>query len=147
MKEEMQKMAPVEELDWDSGIEADAGSNEKFIPPVGEYGFKVTEFEKTFSKAGNRMAKLTLELDESGRHYRVTDYIVLTQPWKCAQFFESLGFKKKGESLARMPWDKVLEAEGHVLLKHELYDGKEYVKVDAYVEKKYEADGPLPFEL
>lgn len=136
------------ELDWDSGIEANVGEekSENWIPPVGEYGFTVIEFEKTFSKAGRKMAKLTLELDEDGRGWRITDYIVLTQAWKCAQFFESLGLKQKGVALARMPWEQVLNAEGRVKIMHEPYNGKDYCKVDRYVigEAKEE---DVPFEF
>lgn len=130
MSEEEKKI--VEEQDWDSGLEAEYGDNN--IPPVGEYGFQVIEFEKTFSKKGSKMAKLTIQLDkENGQNWKVTDYIVLTQAWKCAQFFEALGLKKKGEPLDRMPWEKVLGASGRVKIKHELYNAEEYCKVDKYL--------------
>ena len=122
------------EMDWDSGIAADVGS-EANLPPEGEYGFTVTEFEKTQSKAGKKMAKVTLELDKSGQFWKVNDFLVLqdNMAWKLAQFFECLGLKKKGEPLTTMPWDKVLNESGRVKIKHELYDGKEYCKVDRYV--------------
>ena len=136
------------ELDWDSGIDANVGmeKDENWIPPVGEYGFTVIEFEKTFSKAGRKMAKLTLELDEDGSNWKITDYIVLTQAWKCAQFFESLGMKKKGTALARMPWDKVLNAQGRVKIMHEPYNGKDYCKVDRYVVGEAKEED-IPFEF
>lgn len=144
------------ELDWDSGIEANVGEekNENWIPPVGEYGFTIIEFEKTFSKAGRKMAKLTLELDDDAHNWKVTDYIVLTQAWKCAQFFECLGLKQKGVALERMPWDKV-ENElgsigGRVQIMHDPYNGKNYCKVDRYVLAKDiegDSDGVLPFEF
>lgn len=84
------------ELDWDSGLPAVVSESmpENYIPEEGEYGFTVRDMEKTFSKAGNKMAKLSIVLDDQ-YHYKVTDYIVLTQAWKCAQFFEALGFKKR----------------------------------------------------
>lgn len=121
------------EMDWDSGISADVG--EANLPPVGEYGFTVTEFEKTVSKAGKKMAKVTLELDKSGQFWKVNDFLVLqdSMAWKLAQFFECLGLKKKGEPLTSMPWDKVLNESGRVKIKHETYDGKEYCKVERYV--------------
>lgn len=159
MSEEEKKI--VEEQDWDSGLEAEYGDNN--IPPVGEYGFQVIEFEKTTSKKGSKMAKLTIQLDkENGQNWKVTDYIVLTQAWKCAQFFEALSLKKKGEALDRMPWDKVLGASGRVKIKHELYNAEEYCKVDKYLiseaaqaptapkkntSKKKSDDGDLPFEV
>ena len=159
MSEEEKKI--VEEQDWDSGLEAEYCDNN--IPPVGEYGFQVIEFEKTTSKKGSKMAKLTIQLDkENGQNWKVTDYIVLTQAWKCAQFFEALSLKKKGEPLDRMPWDKVLGASGRVKIKHELYNGEEYCKVDRYLiseaaqaptapakkaSKKKSDEGDLPFEV
>lgn len=159
MSEEEKKI--VEEQDWDSGLEAEYNDNN--IPPVGEYGFQVIEFEKTTSKKGSKMAKLTIQLDkENGQNWKVTDYIVLTQAWKCAQFFEALSLKKKGEPLDRMPWDKVLGASGRVKIKHELYNGEEYCKVDRYLiseaaqaptapakkaNKKKSDEGDLPFEV
>ena len=138
------------ELDWDSGIEADVGNdNENYIPPEGVYGFTVQEFEKTFSKSNKKMAKLSLELDSSAHNWKVMDYIVLTQQWKLAQFFETLGLKQKGVALVRMPWDKVVGASGHVQIIHEEYNGKVYCKVDRYTIKDIEgeSEGVLPFEL
>ena len=75
------------EMDWDSPIEADVGNTN--LPPVGEYGFTVISLEKTFSSSGNRMAKVTLELDQSGQFWKVYDNLVLTDKtaWKLAQFF------------------------------------------------------------
>lgn len=153
MADEIRNENEVEELDWDSGIDADAGS-EFTMPPAGEYGFTVTEFEKMFSRSGKRMARLTLELDAAGNHCRVNDYIVLTQAWKLAKFFESLGFKKKGVPLAKMPWNQVVGACGKVKIMYEPYNGKEYVKVDKYIPledtKKTETtvqEDNLPFDL
>ena len=142
------------EMDWDSGISAEASSGEFNLPPVGEYGFTVVDFEKTFSKTGNKMAKITLELDEAGQFWKVTDFLVLTDSmaWKLATFFETLGLKKKGEPLDRMPWDKVLNETGRVKIKHETYNDKEYCKVDRYVvtdgaqAPKAPAD-EMPFEI
>ena len=65
MADEIKKTENAAEMDWDSPIEADVGSTN--LPPIGEYGFTVTELEKTFSSSGNRMAKVTLELDKSGQ--------------------------------------------------------------------------------
>mgnify|MGYP002521577100 CR=1 FL=1 len=123
------------EMDWDSPISAEASKGEFNLPPIGEYGFRVIEFEKTLSKAGKKMAKLTLELDEAGQFWKVYDYLVLStnMEWKLATFFESLGLKKKGEPLTKMPWDKVLGASGKVKIKHETYDGKESCKVERYI--------------
>lgn len=141
----------VNELDWDSGIPAETGKPENYIPEEGEYGFTVTEWEKTFSKAGNKMAKLTITLEDQ-YHYKVTDYIVLTQAWKCAQFFEALGFKKKGVALPRMPWDQIVGVPGKIAIRHEEYDGKVYCKVGEYICKEDEdpiadTDDITPFDF
>jgi hypothetical protein len=79
------------EMDWDSGISAEAGQAN--LPPEGEYGFTVTELEKTVSKSGKKMAKITLELDREAQFWKVNDYLVLQEnmAWKLAQFFECLG--------------------------------------------------------
>lgn len=133
MADEIKKTENAAEMDWDSPIEADVGSTN--LPPIGEYGFTVTELEKTFSSSGNRMAKVTLELDKSGQFWKLNDNLVLTDKtaWKLAQFFECLGLKKKGEKLEKMPWDKVINETGRVKIKHETYNGKEYCKVDQYL--------------
>ena len=133
MADEIKKVENAAEMDWDSGISAEVG--ESNLPPIGEYGFTITEFEKTVSKAGKKMAKITIELDEAGQFWKVTDFLVLqdSMAWKLAQFFESLGLKKKGEPLTVMPWDKVLNETGRVKIKHEVYEGKEYCKVDRYI--------------
>lgn len=142
------------EMDWDSGISAEASSGEFNLPPVGEYGFTVVGFEKTISKAGKKMAAVTLQLDESAQYWKVYDYLVLTanMEWKLATFFESLGLKKKGEPLTSMPWDKVLNETGRVRIKHEKYEDKESCKVDRYLasEASKAPDKPLgdmPFEV
>ena len=134
-KNEIQTEIQNTEMDWDSGISADVGTGEMNLPPVGEYGFKVIEFEKTLSKAGKKMAKIVIELDKEGQFWKVYDYLVLSDSmaWKLATFFESLSLKKKGEPLAKMPWDDVLGKTGRVKIKHETFDGKESCKVDRYL--------------
>lgn len=131
MSDEMKNM----DMDWDSPISAEASKNEFNLPPVGEYGFTVDSFEKTFSKAGKKMAKVVLKLDKDAQYFHVYDYLVLTEnmAWKLAQFFECLSLKKKGEPLDHMPWDKILGASGRVKIKHEEYNGTESCKVDRYI--------------
>ena len=133
MAEDIKKTENAAEMDWDSGISAEAGQAN--LPPVGEYGFTVVELEKTLSKTGKKMAKVVLELDREAQFWKITDYLVLQEnmAWKLAQFFESLGLKKKGEPLTSMPWDKVLNETGRVKIKHETYEGNENCKVDRYI--------------
>ena len=136
----------VKELGWDDGITADAGAKEFTIPPVGEYNFVVTNLEKTTSKSGHRMAKVTLALDVNGQAYPRFDYLTLidTQLWKLATFFESLGLKQKGVDLPRMPWDKVLGAQGRCKIKHEEYNGNTSVKIERYIAKQDTLAGAAP---
>lgn len=139
------------ELDWDSGLPAVVDTMpENYMPDEGTYGFTIKEWEKTFSKAGNKMAKLTIILNDK-YGYKVTDYIVLTQAWKCSQFFESLGFKKKGVALPRMPWDQIVGAKGTLTIKLEEYGDKIYCKVGEYVcneeEPSADTNDLPPFEL
>lgn len=134
----------VTEMGWDSGISAEAGANE--LPAVGEYNFTIVNFEKTFSKSGKPMAKIELALDVNGQAYPRTDYLVLASnmEWKLATFFESLGLKKKGEALTKMPWDKVLGASGRCKLKHEEYNGNMVGRINGYIPKENTAAGQAP---
>lgn len=152
-------------MDWNSGISANASQSGDFeAPAIGEYGFTIVSFEKTLSKAGNKMAKVCLELDESGKRCRIYDYLVLQEQflWKLAAFFECLGLKERDAELTHMPWDKVMGATGRCRIKHEEWDGRTVAKLDRYVwtdrkvqnddkvvEEATEADseGSLPFEI
>lgn len=145
-------------LDWDCGIGADVQTGTVGTPPVGDYNFTVTNFEKTISKSGNKMAKLTLALDVSGQVYLRDVYLVLTSSalWKLAQFFECVGLKKKGVDLPQIPWGKVLGSEGRCHLIHEEYNGSQVGRVDNFLEKPLSAsktkaasidDDDMPFEL
>ena len=148
-----------QDLDWDCGIGADVHTGSIELPPVGNYDFTVTNFEKTISKSGNKMAKLTLALDVNGQVYLRDVYLVLTTNalWKIATFLESVGLKKKGVDLPQIPWGKVLGSEGRCSLIHEEYNGSQVGRVDVFLEKKpTEAskaktapidDDDMPFEL
>ena len=148
-----------QDLDWDSGIGADIQTGSIELPPVGDYDFTVTNFEKTFSKSGNKMAKLTLALDVNGQVYLRDVYLVLTSSvlWKIATFLECVGLKKKGVDLPQIPWSKVLGSEGRCSLIHEEYNGSQVGRVDKFLEKKPAKDSKvkaasiddddMPFEL
>jgi len=148
-----------QELDWDCGIGADVQTGRIKLPPVGDYDFTVTNFEKTISKSGNKMAKLTLALDVNGQVYLRDVYLVLTTNalWKIAEFLECVGLKKKGVDLPQIPWDKVLGSEGRCSLIHEERNGSQVGSVNMFLEKKpTEAsksktapidDDDMPFEL
>lgn len=131
--EEKEKKIMTEEMNWDSGLSATAP--EMKLPPVGEYGFTIVEFEKTKSSTGKPMAKIKIKLDEDGWFYRIYDNLVITKTaeWKLIQFFECIGLKEPGEVLEKMPWDKIVGAKGRVAIKHEIYNGNENCKVDYYI--------------
>lgn len=134
-KEEIKNTENMD-LDWDDGISAEAGEGEyPAVLPVGEYDFRIIDWEKTFSKSGKNMAKLTLGITYKDFEYKVWDYLVLSSnmAWKLATFFESLGLKKKGTELKKMPWNKVAGAHGRVKIKHEEYNGQPSAKVDKYI--------------
>ena len=154
-KEDIKKVEEIQEMDWDDGIEAEVSTGEFSILPIGEYDFEVADLEKTYSKAGNKMAKITMDIIYDGHKYKVFDNIVLmsNMKWKIAQFFECLGLKKKGTELKSMPWNQVVEKTGRVRIKHEDYNGKTSAKVDTYIvtaasrASSAPEDGSLPFEV
>ena len=155
MADENNKMVENMDLDWDDGISAKAGEGEfPGVLPIGEYDFRVVDFEKAFSKAGKRMAKVTLGIFYKDFEYKVWDYMTLTSnmAWKLASFFETLGLKKKGTELKKMPWDQILGKTGRVKIKHEQYNGNDSAKVDRYIvtvasQAPTAPDGSLPFEV
>jgi len=148
-----------QDLDWDCGISADVKTGSVETPPVGDYDFTVTNFEKTISKTGKKTAKLTLALDVNGQVYLRDVYLVLTTNalWKIATFLECVGLKKKGVDIPQIPWGKVLGSEGRCHLIHEEYNGSQVGCVAQFLEKKSTVaskaktapvdDDDMPFEL
>ena len=141
-------------LDWDSGLDF-VEEKEYSILPVGEYEFTVVNLEKTYSKAGSPMGVITLDIiTDLGQHSTVKDYLVISESmaWKLSSFFQCVGLQKKGEVLKKMPWNKVVGAEGRVSIKHETYNDKESAKVNKYLSptvktKVEDTDSELPFEI
>ena len=141
-------------LDWDSGLDF-VEEKEYSILPVGEYEFTVVNLEKTYSKAGSPMGIVTLDIiTDQGQHSTVKDYLVISESmaWKLSSFFQCVSLQKKGEALKKMPWNKVVGAEGRVSIKHELYNEKESTKVNKYLSpvaksKVEDTDSELPFEI
>ena len=142
------------DLDWDNGLDF-VEEKEYSILPVGEYEFIVVNLEKTYSKAGSPMGVITLDIiTDQGQHSTVKDYLVISESvaWKLSQFFQCVGLQKKGEALKKMPWNKVVGAEGRVSIIHESFNDKESAKVNKYlsptVTPKVEDTGSdLPFEI
>lgn len=120
-------------LSWNSGLTAQAHDDYQ-APPIGEYVFKIVKLDKTYSKSGDPMAKLQLQLEAPGNP-TVFDYLVLRESlaWKLCSFFVSVGLMEPGEDLAKMPWDEVEGARGRCKIKHEEYNGKVQPKIDQYL--------------
>ena len=141
-------------LDWDSGLDF-VEEKEYSILPIGEYEFTVVNLEKTYSKAGSSMGVITLDIiTDQGQHSTVKDYLVLSEPmaWKLSQFFHCVGLQKKGETLKKMPWNKVVGAEGRVSIKHDTFNDRESAKVNKYLSpmakpKVEDTGSDLPFEI
>lgn len=144
-----------EYMNWDDGLEP-AEEKTYVTAPEGEYEFMITKFEKAVSKAGNNMAVLTISLvnDSSEEEYSlITDRITLSpkMQWKLCQFFECLGLMTHGEALGKMPWSKVLGAEGRAVIKHDEYNGVKRAVIDKYLPpvakpKKKAKPAPAPVE-
>lgn len=124
-------------LDWDSALPAEPEQAEFTLPDAGDYDFTVESLEKTFSKSNKKMAKIVITIN-NGWHVYDNLVLISSMSWKIAQFFESVGLKKKGEPLSTMPWDAVVGLTGRCKIKHEIYNGKENCKVDRY----YPSDNP-----
>ena len=141
-------------LDWDSGLDF-IEEKEYSVLPVGEYEFIVVNLEKTYSKTGSPMGVITLDIiTDQGQHSTVKDYLVISESmaWKLSSFFQCVGLQKKGEVLKKMPWNKVVGAEGRVSIKHETFNDKESAKVNKYLSptvtpKVEDTDFELPFEI
>lgn len=126
----------MSDLGWGAKLPAEAEQREFQVPPVGEYNFMVVSVEKTYSSAGNSMAKVRLDLQ--GADGSVFDNLVLTDNmiWKLNSFFESIGIKEKGKELdidLSTAFDKAQGKEGRLKVKHETYNGKPSAKVDRYI--------------
>ena len=148
---------PNEEIfTWDSFLENDSEFPERTIFEDGDYDYRVTNVEKTFTKKDSPMAKLTLEIsDEDGNTTLVWDNLVIQKncEWKLSQFFRSIGQKKHGER-CRMDWSKVNQSTGRCKIIKTTYtnkDGQEVEKneIDRYYDppetKKEQTDNNDPW--
>lgn len=132
-----------EALDWDEPIEAQDSQFTLLTP--GEYVFRVDDFERGHFDGSDKMqacpmATLTLACANAGGEQasvKTRLYLNRRQQWKLTQFFKSCGLIPAGaEGQTRLPWDRVLGAQGHCKVKKRIYDGKEYNEVDSFLAPK-----------
>ncbi len=150
-------------LDLNKKLSADVESKEFSVPPIGEYNFMVVSADLTYSKAGNPMFKVRLDLQ--GADGCVWDNLLCTEEaeWKLHVFFESIGLKEKGKESSLSiseAFEKAPGCEGRCKIKHGTYNGKTRAEVDRYIvteskkaDKKPKGEMPeinedeLPFEI
>jgi hypothetical protein len=117
-------------LDWDDSIENDG---QEFVTlPEGDYDFTITNFERGRFPGGGKLpacnkATLTLRVEnkEGTASIRTDLFLHKSVEWKLSAFFRSVGLKKHGEMLRRMPWDKVVGAKGRAHIVQRSYTGKD----------------------
>lgn len=154
-------------LSWDSEITKD--TPEFILLPEGDYNFVVQGLEKqiysgnsTKIPAGCPVAELSIVIMSDQGNTSVKDRLFLStnMEWKLSSFFRSLGLKNHGESV-KMPWDKVIGAEGRAHVIQEKWisnkDGSEKVsnRIGSYLDNTTEAaEAPkkpsaddMPFEI
>lgn len=122
--------------DWNSKMPAQAEQKKFSVPPIGDYNFMVMSAEKTFSRNGNPMIKVRLDLQ--GADGSVFDSLVISDSmmWKLVTFFESIGLKKKGEELQLTiseAADQAVGKEGFCRIRHETYNGEVIARVNKYI--------------
>ena len=104
----------------------------RFVPN-GDYLVTVIEASETFSKAGDEMIKLKLEVEEHG--VRLYDYLVATESsfWKIDTFRKAIGEAVvEGEEVELSASD--LEGrQGYARLMVEEYQGKKNNKVEMWL--------------
>ena len=113
-------------------VSQNADNLPRFVPN-GDYLVTVIEASETFSKAGDEMIKLKLEVEEHG--VRLYDYLVATESsfWKIDTFRKAIGEAVvEGEEVELSASD--LEGrQGYARLMVEEYQGKKNNKVEMWL--------------
>ncbi len=146
-------------LSWDSTITED--SQEFLVVPEGDHAFQVTNFERARYEGGDKMPacnkavvtlRVRLKQDDGTFKYAtvMTNIFLLgSMEWKIAQYFLSLGMKKRGEAL-KMDWQGSVGKKGYAHFKPRTYknnDGDDVKVSDVqrfidYDEKNFATDNP-----
>lgn len=123
------------ELEWDSEITAE--SKEFIILPEGDYNFTVNKVERRRSKGSDKMPpckmmEVYISIDAAEGNAVIIHNLVLHSKveWKLSEFFESLGIKKKGETI-RMRWD-IVGMSGKCKVGKKIYNGYEYNEIKKF---------------
>ncbi len=113
-------------------ISQDADDFPRFVEP-GDYLVTVVEATETFSKAGDEMIKLKLEVE--GHRVHLFDYLVATESsfWKIDTFRKAIGERVVEGQEVEMNASDLEGRQGYARLKVEEYQGKQNNKVDIWL--------------
>lgn len=117
-------------LEWDDVITEDV--KEFILLEPGEYDFVVTDFAREWYDGSNNLppcnkavVTVKIETDEGVAYVKSNLFLTKKTEGLLAQFFASIGMKKKGEPL-RMDWSKVTGKTGRCRIDHRTYNGEKY---------------------
>lgn len=114
--------------------ENDYQENDFAIIPVGDYRVRIANAEETKSKNGNDMIKLTL--DVSGHSSSLWHYLVF-MPDNAKMINQKLGqiFDSFGITPGDMNTQNWLGKVGGARVKHELYNGENFAKINYFLSR------------
>ena len=132
----------VRAIGWDEEITVEKEPEFVLLEP-GEYNFTITSFERGHYDGSSKLpacsvAKLALKCSNGIQETTVFAnlFLVSNQKWKLTHFFKSCRLiaadMPEGVNYA-MPWSRVIDAQGRVLIKNREYNGKQYNEVEKFL--------------